>query len=71
MIRNVDRLRALERAFAHERLSSLTYPEALAIFTGLWREALALNADFPGDWRADLEPDLAVARAVNGLPPRS
>jgi hypothetical protein len=27
-----------------------------------------LNPDFPGDWLEDLAADLAVARAVNGLP---
>jgi len=67
----VDRLRAVEREYSRERLSQLTYREALAVFTGLWCEAVSLNADFPGDWQNDLEPDLAVARAVNGLPPRS
>jgi len=52
-----------------EYIAKRTYAEALAIFSALWREARALNPDFPGDWEADLEPDLAVARAINGLPP--
>ncbi|MGQ0560632.1 MAG: hypothetical protein ACT443_02010 [Gemmatimonadota bacterium] len=69
MIRNADKLAQFERRYASEELSKLTYVDALEIFAALWREAVALNPEFPGDWQADLEPDLAVARAVNGLPP--
>ncbi|MGQ0814779.1 MAG: hypothetical protein ACT4O1_09980 [Gemmatimonadota bacterium] len=69
MIRDVDKLAEFERRYASEELSKLSYADALAIFTALWREAVTLNPDFPGDWQDDLEPDLAVARAVNGLPP--
>jgi hypothetical protein len=45
--------------------------DALARFAALWVHARALNPDFGSDWLDDLEPDLAVARAVNGLPPSS
>lgn len=68
MIRATDRLRELERSQAREH-GARTYSEALAIFSALWREAVRLNPDFPGDWRDDLVPDIAVGRAVNGLPP--
>jgi hypothetical protein len=47
----------------------LTLQEAVERFASLWAEARQLNPDLGEDWRADLEPDLAVARAVNGLPP--
>ncbi|HYO47845.1 MAG TPA: hypothetical protein VEY33_14275 [Gemmatimonadota bacterium] len=70
MIRPSPRLDELERSHS-KKLSARTYSDALAIFAGLWREAAALNPGFPGDWREDLAPDLAIARAVNGLPPDS
>lgn len=68
MIHPSDKLHDLERTHARE-LGARTYAEALAIFAALWQEAVALNSEFPGYWRDDLAPDLAVARAVNGLPP--
>ena len=68
VIRNDEPLRNIDREFSRTRLARLTYHDALAIFAGLWREAEALGAHID-DWRSDIEPDLAVARAVNGLPP--
>jgi hypothetical protein len=70
MIRASHELTLFERAYARSRRNT-TYLEALEIFEALWEEAAALNPDFPGDWVADLAPDLAVARAVNGLPPHA
>jgi hypothetical protein len=70
MLRRTEQLEQLEADFARERLGRTTYGQALDIFTALWVEARALNPDFPGDWRSDIGPDLAVARAVNGLPPQ-
>jgi hypothetical protein len=54
-----------------EALQGLTYAQALERFAALWAEARALGASGRVDWETDLEPDLAVARAVNGLPPAS
>ena len=71
MIRSTQRLKDLEADFSRERLARMTYEQALAVFTSLWVEARALNPDFPADWRVDIEPDLAVARALNGIPPRA
>lgn len=71
MIRDSERLRSFERAYARQAHDSSSFAGALAVFEALWREAAALNPDFPGDWRADIEPDIDVARAVNGLPPRT
>jgi hypothetical protein len=68
MIRRTRSLEEIERRYAREVLAGRTYLEALAVFEALWRQALLLNPDFPGDWREDLAADLAVARAVNGLP---
>lgn len=67
MIRDPDKVAELEREFRRQQLAAMSYADALNVFVGLWQEATALNRDFPGDWQQDLEPDLAVARAVNGL----
>ncbi len=69
MIRSSRRLEELERRYQREAFIGLTYEDALNRFAALWAEARALNADFGADWEDDLKPDLAVARAVNGLPP--
>lgn len=70
MIEPTRRLAELEARYGREAFRQLSYAEALALFTALWTEARAVaGAEFGGDWRADLEADLAIARAVNGLPP--
>jgi hypothetical protein len=69
MLRRTDQLEQLEADFTRKHFGRMSYQEALAIFAALWAEARALNPDFPGDWRSDIGPDLAVARAVNGLSP--
>ena len=68
MIRRTRDLERLEAEFTRERIGRMSYREALSLFTSMWVEARALNPAFPGDWRSDIEPDLAVARALNGLP---
>lgn len=69
MIRSSEELRRFERRQAREQAPS--YERALAIFEALWVEARLLDPGFPHPerWREDLEPDLAVARALNDLPP--
>jgi hypothetical protein len=69
MIRHTRSLEDVHRRYVREVLAGRTYREAVAVFEALWRQALLLNPEFPGDWRQDIAPDLAVARAVNGLPP--
>ncbi len=69
MIQPSKRLQEFERRYTRETVAQLTYADALAIFQALWVEASELNPDFPGDWRSDIGPDLAIARALNGLPP--
>lgn len=68
LIRSSPELGRFEREYARSR-GEMTYAQSLEIFEALWEEAMALNPDFPGDWEADLAPDFAIARAVNGLPP--
>ena len=69
MIRASKELEELEREYGREAFRGLTYERALELFAALWLEARALNPEIGSDWEEDLEPDLAVARAVNGLPP--
>lgn len=70
MIRNAQRLAALEAAYEREAFADLDLGEALDRFCALWRQARAVGAELGADWREDVEPDIEVARAVNGLPPR-
>jgi hypothetical protein len=69
MIVPSEKLAELEARYLRDAFSDLTYEEALERFAALWAEACALNPQMGKDWREDLEPDLAIARAVNGLPP--
>ena len=69
MLQATKRLAELEARYQRETFRDLTFEDALGIFTGLWNEARELNSEFGLDWEEDLEADLAVARAVNGLPP--
>ena len=71
MIQDTQRLRDFEAHYRREAFRNLTYEEALAIFEALWIEARQLNPDSGEDWREDLEADIALARALNGLPPAS
>jgi len=60
---------AFEAADARATYGPMPFAEALARFERLWMHARALRPDLGADWREDLAADLAVARAVNGLPP--
>jgi len=71
MIRNESRLRQIDRRWEREAYYDLSFNEALGIYARLWQQALRLNPDPIADWREDLASDLAIARAINGLPPQS
>lgn len=68
MIRPSPRLEEFERWYAREHVEKLTYEDALEIFAALWQHARAVNPDFPGDWREDVQVDIEVARVLNALP---
>ncbi len=68
MIRDSERLREFERWYARECLAGLSYADALAIFTALWRYACELDPEFPGRWRDDFTADFELARVLNALP---
>lgn len=70
MLRPSPELTEFERRYARQQATDATYDRGLAVFKSLWTEACTLRPDFPSaDWRREIEPDLAIARAVNGLPP--
>ena len=69
MIRSTQVLQDFEARYQREAFRELSYEQALERFAALWAEALELNPDLGTDWLADLQSDIAVARAVNGLPP--
>lgn len=71
MIQPSALLQSFEARYARVAYRGLSYPDALALYTGLWMEAQLLNPDAGSDWERDLAADIAVARAVNGLPPHS
>lgn len=69
MIVSSRSLDEFEAHYQREAFAALSYDDALARFAALWAEARVLRPDLGHDWREDLEPDLALARALNGLPP--
>jgi hypothetical protein len=68
MIDPSRRLAEFEARYLRDAFRDLGYEEALNLFEALWVEARSINPHIGEDWQQDLEPDLAVARAVNGLP---
>jgi hypothetical protein len=64
-------IEALERRYTRDVIGAMSYREALALFTAMWVHACKLNPDFPGRWQEDIEPDLELARVLNGLPSKS
>lgn len=69
LIRSSPELEELERRYQREAFRGLSYRQALRRFESLWAEARQLNPDWREHWLEDIAPDLAIARAVNGLPP--
>jgi hypothetical protein len=65
LIGSTKRLEEFERWHASAELARLTYADALAIFTGLWRHARQLNEAFPGPWEDDIQADIELARVLN------
>ena len=69
MKNDTPRLQSLDRRWEREAFGELDFADALARFESLWREAQELGV-VPGTrWEGGLEPDLAMARALNDLPP--
>lgn len=71
MIKSPDRLRRVDAEHTRAVYAELSYLEALQRFESLWLWARRLQPSRASDWRIDLEPVFAVARAINGLPPKA
>lgn len=69
MIRATARWREFEARYRREAYRDLSFRDALSIFEAMWVHARKLNPQLGEDWREDLEATIAVARALNGLPP--
>ena len=69
MIRPSARWKEFDARYRREAHRDLSFREALSIFEAMWVHARALNPRLGEDWREDLEASVAVARALNGLPP--
>jgi len=69
VIHPTSRWCAFEAAYRREAWRQLSYREALSLFEALWAEARELDPRLGEDWREALAADLALARAINGLPP--
>jgi hypothetical protein len=72
MLRKPERVARFEREDTRRRYGDLSYPEALRLFEAMWAHAAAIDPGFiQRDLESGLESALAIARAVNGLPPRA
>lgn len=69
MICRTARWEEFEARYRREAYRDLSFHEALAIFEAMWIHARKLNPRMGEDWREDLEATIAVARALNYLPP--
>lgn len=72
MLRNPEVIARFEREDARRRYGNLSYLEALRLFEAMWAHAAAIDPEFAErDPHTGLESALAIARAINGLPPRA
>jgi hypothetical protein len=69
MIISPAALAALDAREARVACAGRSYHDALARFTALWCYAREINPEIGVNWRDDIQADIAVARAVNGLAP--
>jgi hypothetical protein len=69
MVIERPRLRRFEAEYQRTAYRDLSMSDALALFQRLLEEARTLDPAFGRDWEADVAADLAIARAIHGLPP--
>lgn len=69
MLKRTKDLEDLDRRWEQHAYGELSFHHALGRFAALWQQARVLHAEPGRDWQSDLEADLAIARAVNDLPP--
>ncbi len=72
MLKKPAMIARFERGDARRRYGNLSYPEALRLFEAMWSHAAVIDPEFAErDHDSGLESALAIARAINGLPPRT
>ncbi len=69
MLNRTKDLEDLDRRWERHVYGELSFRDALGRFAALWQQARVLHAEPGRDWQSDLEADLAIARALNDLPP--
>ena len=69
MMRPNARWQEFDARYRREAYRDLSFREALSIFEAMWVHARNLNPHLGEDWREDIKASIAVARALNGLPP--
>ena len=69
MLKRTKELEDLDRRWERHLYGELSLHQALGRFAALWQLARVLHPEPSLDWPSDLGADLAIARAVNGLPP--
>ena len=70
MVNRTEELDNFETKQARSAFAHLTYEEALRRFTEMWDYARIINPEIgteARDWREDIEPDIRLAAALNGL----
>jgi hypothetical protein len=65
MIRDRHKLEEFERNLLKTR--KFSYKQAFAIYESLLKEALSLGVINSDNWMEDIEVDIKIARAINGL----
>lgn len=71
MIKSPDKIRKMEASYAGSVYREMDYEEALDVFEALWLEAISLNPRIGQLWKEDIEPDIVLARILNGLSPEA
>lgn len=72
MLKNQTVIARFEREDTRRRYGDLSYLESLQLFEAMWAHAAAIDPEFAQrNLDSISESALAIARAINGLPPRA
>jgi hypothetical protein len=71
MMKDPDRVKALERDYNRRTYGSMEYREKLRRYEAMWMHAVSLDPEFGKHWQEDIQADITLARILNGLPPQA
>jgi len=71
MMKDPDRVKALERDYNRRTYGSMEYREKLRRYEIMWMHAVRLDPEFGKRWQEDIQADITLARILNGLPPQA